>query len=222
MKFSRCVILLSLIVAYGTAKPSKVNENLGKDQYLAKAKQQITEKFQFPSFCNGVECPKYHLVKKYSGFEHRQYDATQWISTPVTLDGEGISIHYKHLLQYISGFNSAGVHLSITAPVLIMIQLGKDNPENNTMSIFLSANLKDPPMPSNPIVSLQSYPKASLYVRSFDGYALAEDYRKHIEALTEQLTALGLDFNKSFFACNIYDPPTKLTNRHNEVWVVAA
>ncbi|XP_071996740.1 heme-binding protein 2-like [Engystomops pustulosus] len=113
------------------------------------------------------------------------------------------------------------MHLSITSPVVVSFKLGYREPKTGTMSIFLSANLKNPPAPLNSNTFLQSYPKASLYVKSFGGIAKKEGYAKNIQALAEELTKLGLHFDHSFSACNIYDPPTKLSNRHNEVWFLA-
>ncbi|KAG8550025.1 hypothetical protein GDO81_029494 [Engystomops pustulosus] len=154
------------MLAYRTSPlTSTVNKNPRKTGPPARTKLDIPEEYQHPAFCNGVECPKYRLVKKYPGFEHREYDATKWVSTPVTLDDEGTEAAYINLFKYINGSNSEGMHLSITSPVVVSFKLGYREPKTGTMSIFLSANLKNPPAPLNSNTFLQSYPKASLYVK---------------------------------------------------------
>lgn len=215
MLFPTCFILLSLIMACATAEASKFHKN----QPPTRAKRHISEEHQRPSICNWLECPKYRVLKTYPGFEHREYDATQWVSTPVTLNHKDVDAGIKKLLQYMNGSNAAGMHLDITAPVVIMN--GRES-DQATMSIFLPAKLKNPPMPLNSTNYLQRHPKASLYVRSFSGMAKQDDYAENIKALAAELSAQNLDFDTSFVACNIYDPPSKLNDRYNEVWFRAA
>ncbi|XP_069810476.1 heme-binding protein 2-like [Dendropsophus ebraccatus] len=179
----------------------------------------VSDHNQRPVFCGDNDCPKYQLVKQYEGFEHRKYDATQWISTSVLAGKQSINIGFWNIFQYFNGSNSAGLKMKPTVPLVIMVP--GNQTVNLTMSAFLSESLKNPPKPLKSTLSLHKYPEASLYVRSFGGFASKEDFATHISALAEELTTLDLPFDDSFVACNIYDPPEKRSDRHNEVWLLA-
>lgn len=78
MMFPTCFILLSLIMACGTAEASNFHKNLGKNQPPTRAKRHISEEHQRPSICNWLECPKYRVLKTYpvrngSGYEYKEF-----------------------------------------------------------------------------------------------------------------------------------------------------
>ncbi|XP_069810661.1 heme-binding protein 2-like [Dendropsophus ebraccatus] len=214
MMFPRCFFLLSLIAAYRTADASYVNKDL--EENLRPTKAQL-----YPSFCNGLECPKYRLVKKYSGFEHRQYEATQWISTEVPLSPDEPFTGDMDIRQYMDGTNSEGLYMEDTVPLVTMLTLENNKPVKMTLSVFLSANLKKPPKPLTSTIFLQKYPEVSLYVKSFGGIASDKDNIKQINTLATELIVLGLPFDESISAYNIYDPPDKSGDCYNEVWLFA-
>ncbi|XP_069810662.1 heme-binding protein 1-like [Dendropsophus ebraccatus] len=208
MMFPKCFFLLSLIAAYRTAEASDAIKDL-KEGTLP------------PSFCNGLECPTYRLVKKYSGFEHRKYDASNWISTVLPMKKDEPFTGFSDIRQYMDGSNSAGFCFKDSVPLLIMVTLGETKPVNMTGSMFLAEYPENTPEPSKSTIFLKKYPEVSLYVRSFGGSASDEDYATHINALATLLTTLGLPYDKSFYGYNIYDPPDKQSDHYNEVWFLA-
>ncbi|KAM4043667.1 heme-binding protein 2-like [Anomaloglossus baeobatrachus] len=214
MMFFSCFLLLNLIAAHETAEAIPVNENLGKNQ-------RIPEEYQ-PSFVqDGMECPKYRLLKKYPGFEQREYDETTWISTPVELNNEGLKTSYNNLSQFFKGSNSAGLVLSFTAPVLLMVSLGAGESVTASMGMFLSPKVTPPPKPlksDQNSLRLKKLIKVSVYVKSFTGDVSGANIQENLNNLAGELMDLGLDFDQSFFGCHIFDFNSKFTKRQNEIW----
>ncbi|XP_075059925.1 heme-binding protein 2-like [Mixophyes fleayi] len=178
---------------------------------------------QSASFCRELDCPKYQLVKQYDNFEHRTYEETRWVTTSLKLDffSIGMVTSFRRLFKYISGENSEELKINMTVPVVTSVPLQKPPVHNSTMCFFVPHALENPPNPSNPAVYLVTYPSMSVYVKSFDGYALEATYTKQAKALAEDLKTLGLQFEDSFFLRAGYNDPFTLFNRHNEVWFYA-
>ena len=57
-------------------------------------------------------------------------------------------------------------------------------------------------------------------VQEFGGFGT--NAMKMAQALRQDLIQDSIPFQDGAFAYSLYDPPTKLWNRHNEVWVAAA
>ncbi|KAM8945484.1 heme-binding protein 2-like [Pelodytes ibericus] len=182
----------------------------------------ITENQQPPRFCRSYQCPKYYLEKKYKGLEQRVYEQTHWVATDLDLklDYSSVITSYNRLSQYISGSNEQGERLEMAVPVVVIVPINRHSPANATMLFFLPPHT-DRPIPLDSRIFLVKYPVASLYVKSFAGFALASDYVDKSKALAEELVVLEKPFDTSFFACSGYDGPHKLTDRHNEVWFLA-
>ncbi|KAM8947402.1 heme-binding protein 2-like [Pelodytes ibericus] len=176
--------------------------------------------YQAPSFCGKSECPKYELVKDYKTFELRSYEPTQWVSTSLDMDliGIGMVTSFRRLFKYISGSNTESLKINMTVPVILSVPLNDDS-VNATMSFFLA--LENPPRPLDPNVYLEKYGQQSVYVKSFGGYAFDYEYAKKAKALSEELVALGIPFEDSFYERVGYNSPFTLFNRHNEVWYLA-
>ncbi|XP_069624013.1 uncharacterized protein [Ranitomeya imitator] len=130
MMFFSCFLLLNFIAAHGTAEPVPVNENLGKNQ-------RTPLNFQSQYTQDGMECPKYRVLKKYPGFEYREYEESAWITTAVELTEEGLKTSYNNLCQFYKGFNSAGVHMSFTAPVQLLFSFGNGDSISTRMDLSL-------------------------------------------------------------------------------------
>ncbi|XP_044147176.1 heme-binding protein 2-like [Bufo gargarizans] len=173
---------------------------------------------KLPPFCGHYDCPKYQLVKDYAEFELRQYEETHWVTTSVKQDILGMVTSFNRLFNYISGNNAEGLKINMTVPVIIYVPLKQPPADNATMSIFVPHEVENAPKPTDPEVYLDTYPAASVYVKTFGGYALSTAYAYQAEALAENLRLLGLQFDDTYFVHASYNAPTEFLNRHNEVW----
>lgn len=61
-----------------------------------------------------------------------------------------------------------------------------------------------------------------VYVRSFGGWATGSKYIEAAADATKALEAAGYATSSDHFFTAGYDSPFRLTNRHNEVWLLAA
>ncbi|KAM4772183.1 heme-binding protein 2-like [Rhinophrynus dorsalis] len=175
---------------------------------------------KYPRFCRNHKCPKYQLVKKYDTFEHRIYEASNWVTTTLELDflGLGIATSFRHLFEYISGKNSEGMEIKMTVPVRIQVPSKNASFANATMSLFVPPTVANPPTPKNPAVYLEHFPPKSVYVKTFGGYALKSDFEKMAKVLEKDLVAQGKPFDDSYGTAAAYNDPFTFFDRHNEVW----
>ncbi|XP_056423563.1 heme-binding protein 2-like [Hyla sarda] len=199
-------LLLGLLVVFG----------------IAVTAQDVASQTQRPSFCGTNDCPSYQLLKKYENFEHRHYEETRWVVTPLVQDVFGIEMmkSFRRLFKYITGMNSEGQTINMTVPVAIDVPL-ESSSVSSTMSFFVPHEVENPPTPTDPEIHLKKSPEFSAYVRQFGGYALGFMYEKHAKALAEDLKALGLQFDETYYVRAGYNDPFTLFNRHNEVWYIA-
>ncbi|NP_001108278.1 uncharacterized protein LOC100137667 precursor [Xenopus laevis] len=208
MKNLVALLLLSLLSLHGT--PSQADDINSDAENL-------------PVFCTRYKCPRFQLVKKYEKFEHRIYNATNWVTTSLKLDffGIGLAKSFKRLLNYINKQNSEDLVINMTVPVRIKVPQSDISSTNATISLFLPPAVVTPPAPLNPAVYLEKLPEISVYVRSFGGYALNSDYEKQAKILAKELEALELPFENSYGTAAGYSDPLTFFNRHNEVWYIA-
>ncbi|XP_040285613.1 heme-binding protein 2-like [Bufo bufo] len=190
---------------------------------IAVQASDVSSQNKLPSFCRSYDCPDYQLVKQYDDFELRQYEESRWVTTSLKQDifGMGIMISFNRLFKYISGNNAEGLKINMTVPVITYVPLKQPPADNSTMSFFVPHAVENPPKPTNPEVYLDTYPAASVYVKSFGGYALNKAYGDQAKALAENLKLLGLQFDDTNFIRVGYNSPFELSNRHNEVWYMA-
>ncbi|XP_077138930.1 heme-binding protein 2-like [Ranitomeya variabilis] len=207
---ARSALLLGLISLFGIAVAEEQAFNVSSEK-------------QLPSFCRTSDCPKYQLVKKYDNFELRQYEETRWVRTSLKQDLFGFEMvaSFQRLYKYIRGNNAEERKINMTLPVVIYVPLKQPPAGNSTMSLFVTHEVENPPEPTNTEVYLDTVPPASIYVKTFGGYALQFTYNKQAKALAEELRTLGLEFDDSYFARVGYNPPYEFVDRHNEVWYMA-
>ncbi|XP_073528574.1 heme-binding protein 2-like [Phyllobates terribilis] len=206
----RSALLLGLLSLFGIAVAEEQEFN-------------VSSQNQLPSFCRTSDCPKYQLVKKYDNFELRQYEETRWVTTSLNQDLFGLEMvkSFKRLFKYISGSNAEELKINMTVPVVIYMPLKQPPAGNSTMSFFVPHEVANTPEPTNPEVYLDTIPTASIYVKTFGGYALEFTYNKQAKVLAEELRTLGLQFDDSYFVHVGYNPPFEFVDRHNEVWYMA-
>ncbi|KAL4436820.1 hypothetical protein ABPG75_003959 [Micractinium tetrahymenae] len=76
---------------------------------------------------------------------------------------------------------------------------------------------EQPPKPNSKHVHVDKFPAWTAHVRGFEGWPTAANFRKHANKLMKYLEEDDKDFLEDWFVCSIYDPPTELFNRYNEV-----
>ncbi|XP_067684113.1 heme-binding protein 2-like isoform X1 [Haliotis asinina] len=178
-----------------------------------------------PTFCHGLDCPRFKVLKSVKGeYEVREYSASQWVSTnSAGIDfAEASQTNFRRLYNYISGKNSAGKKIKMTAPVIIKIIPGPGPAceSNFTMSFYV---VKDnPPTPTDSKVFLQGFPSFRAYVRSFGGYDMEsiKPWLKEADKLRNFLNGT-YSYNTDYYYTAGYDSPFKILHRHNEVWFIA-
>ncbi|XP_028828285.1 heme-binding protein 2 [Denticeps clupeoides] len=178
------------------------------------------------SFCTEFrECLQFDLVCKMDEYEVRHYSPTRWVSTDAEayFMGVGAAMAFRRLYQYITGANTEGVQIGMTAPVLVKIpeKTKKWEPAMYTLSFLLPSDFQEsPPVPTNDKLYFTDMPDMDVYVRSYGGWMLSVTSRLHANLLTKQLQKVQASYNDTYHYMVAYDSPLKLLNRHNEVWYV--
>eukprot|EP00884_Botryococcus_braunii_P000677 jgi/Botrbrau1/1060/Bobra.0076s0026.1 len=179
-----------------------------------------------PWFCHDLDCPSYKVINKTKTYEIREYKKTVWASStiPGFIYSIALNTGFMRLFHYISGDNADQAKIDMTAPVLAEVVPG-DGPfcrSNFTVSFFVPPQLADTvPEPTNPDVYISKLPAQRVFVLQFGGF-LVDDFTlsSKASALTEAVKADGFEIIEDKFFTAGYDPPFRLTNRHNEIWVV--
>ncbi|XP_044147174.1 heme-binding protein 2-like [Bufo gargarizans] len=190
---------------------------------LAVQASDVAGQNELPPFCGHYDCPKYQLVKQFNDFELRHYQNTRWVTTSLKQDviGIGMVTGFHRLFMYINGNNAEGLKMNRTVPMMVYMPLKQPPAGNATMSFYVPQEVKKPPTPTDPEVYLDTFPAASVYVKTFGGYAFNAMYVTQAKALAENLRFLGLQFDDTYFVSAGYNSPFDFFSRHNEVWYMA-
>jgi len=175
--------------------------------------------------CHGLDCPKYTVLNSTDKWELRRYEATKWVATNDTqfLKEQSNSQMFFKLFAYISGANSQGVKIDMTAPVLTKVIHGQGPNCRSTFvqHFMLTHKLWAAPIPpTDASVYIVDIPQMDVFVRQFGGYAEATDYTYNVRTLAADLTDDGYSVDDSFYYEAGYDGPYSFTARHNEVWLL--
>ena len=134
---------------------------------------------------------------------------------------------FQRLFSYISGENEGNIHVNMTAPVLTRVLPGAGPNCESTFEIsfftpfgFQSVD-NAPPKPTNPDVYIQTIGAMNVAVNEFSGFAKSKEIIAHAAKLESDVTAdTSIEpENEDIWYYAGYDPPFRLSNRHNEVWV---
>ncbi|DBA72585.1 TPA: hypothetical protein ACH3X2_010338 [Trebouxia sp. C0005] len=178
-----------------------------------------------PPFCHGHECPPFTVLESTSRYQLRQYEDAKYVET--TIEGSGASAAvtkgYTRLFRYISGNNVDNAKIDMTSPVIIFERSSdgfKSAEKNYTIAFYLPQQFQgEAPAPKDNAINIIDVPCATLYVKEFGGFGT--NAMKMAQALRQDLIQDSISFQDGAFAYALYDPPTKLWNRHNEIWVAA-
>lgn len=184
-----------------------------------------------------TEQQPYELVHSYPHFKLRRYPAhiVAEVHVNATFDRAG-NAAFRHLFNYISGSNTAGQKLAMTAPVIQdsgpseklamtapVVQSGplpgSDAPADFVVAFVLPAGLtaETAPVPTNPDVGIRAVPGSVAAVVRFSGSGTGAAFARRNTGLQAALTLTGLTaVGPPRFAR--FDPPFKpWFLRHNEV-----
>ena len=132
------------------------------------------------------------------------------------------------LFQYIQGNNEEGMKIKMTVPVTMLMRPGKEpgsvSPKTRTMSFFIPfKHQEDAPAPSASDVQLSIDEPFCAYVKVYGGWSsvskVQENYKSLVAALKRD--GLGDDFHTDVIYSAAYDEPFKVSNRHNELWLIS-
>ena len=113
----------------------------------------------------------------------------------------------------------------MTSPVLNYIEpaQGPYCTTNFTISFFVPYAYQPPnngpPKPTESIVYLEEIKAMTVGVISFEGFGDDDVVIAEAAELNKLLGDSGLDYDKNNWFYAGYDPPFRLTGRHNEVWI---
>lgn len=188
---------------------------------------QLADHEPNPWFCRDKECPTFKVKKTTDQYEQREYDAAAWVAFNTT----GLKFELAmgrasaSLARYFKGQNEQEVKMNLTTPLATLMRLeergGYDINNNFTIALVLpAAQQHDPPKPSleGPFVFCTG--SRTVFVRGFSGFATEESFKEQHSKLRDALLANNEEFDDGGFVAAVYDGPTVLTNRHNEIWLI--
>uniref|UniRef100_A0A8W8IBN5 Heme-binding protein 2 n=2 Tax=Magallana TaxID=2171616 RepID=A0A8W8IBN5_MAGGI len=151
---------------------------------------------------------------------------SQWVTTRdlmTSYDSHKNSQMFFKLFHYISGNNTAGMKIPMTAPVVDIYTPGVGENNQQTvmeMHFMIPHNMQPyPPAPTDPTVYISMLPALDVYVKSFGGFS---DHMTNLVKITElknEINNSSLYYGDHFYTAG-YDGPYSV-NRHNEVWLAA-
>lgn len=184
-----------------------------------------------------TEQQPFDLVRRYPHFELRRYPAhvVAEVQVNARFDRAG-NAAFRYLFNYISGANTAGQKVAMTAPVLQASRPGQkiamtapvlqqgplpgsDGPADFAVAFVLPAGMtaETAPVPTSPEVHIRSVPGSLAAAVRFSGAGTEDAFRRRLEGLHAALALAGLTpVGPPRFAR--FDPPFKpWFLRHNEV-----
>jgi len=182
-----------------------------------------------PWFCHGIDCPTFTNTST-DGIEVRTYSAAYWASTNVSSISfdYAVNVGFNRLFNYISGENDSNGTIDMTAPVLNRVEPGAGPNCNSTFTISFftpfSYQESGPPSPTSSLVFIETIGPLNVAVSAFGGFDSQKVVIAEAAALEQKVSAapsIQVDeagYGDAWFFAG-YDPPFKLTNRHNEIWV---
>ena len=177
-----------------------------------------------PSFCNGLDCPKFTVVSvSKEGYETRQYMPSKWVGTTTTGSSfiKETDDAFRKLFDYIEGANKDGIKIPMAAPVASKIVPVGGGMSNFTTLFFVPfAYQSNTSVPTDPTLGIVELPAITAYVQSFGGYMRDEQVKDNIEKLRTELDKDGKSYVTDFYFAAGYDSPYRFLDRHNEVWLL--
>jgi hypothetical protein len=180
--------------------------------------------------CSQYDCPPYTVLStdEAASIEVRQYLSVRWVRTAVQsfYYEEAVNIGFNRLFDYITGANSEGIDISMTAPVATQVIPGAGPFCESTfiISFFVPFEYQEPnpapPTPTDENVFIETLPETTKAVKMFPGYITRWDqYIAPITDLVSYCESEGYKFVPNIETTAGYDSPFQLYDRHNEIWI---
>jgi hypothetical protein len=170
------------------------------------------------------QVPPFKVEKNTSDYEVRSYADSTWVTTN-TSGGLAVAVTTASvpLLRYVKGKNDEDRSVGVGKPVLVgLFPTAKfaELSDNKTVAFYLTEDAKDTaPKPDDEDLYIIEKPDdTEVIVRSFGGFADEEKALKEAGKLAQALDEDKIQYVGDAFFLAIYDPPTTLTDRHNEIW----
>jgi hypothetical protein len=170
-------------------------------------------------FMNGqknIEKYPYKVVKNYSDFEIRIYEASLFTSVKLSNNTykETSSKGFSILAGYIFGGNNKNEKIAMTSPVAMTI-------DDATTMMFLvpkKYTKETLPKPNNGAIQFTEMPAKKVAAITFNGWANDDKIKDYKEKLMAALDKNGIKYTANFYFLG-YNAPFELLNRKNEVIV---
>lgn len=177
----------------------------------------------FQSYSLTIEGPCYTSVRNASDYAVRRYGPNKlfWSTAYVnstdfdTVENDGFDTNFN----YISGDNDKNEKIPMTSPVINR----SPDLEHWAVSFYAPSNFKTyESVPKSKIVDIIQTPEDYLVaVVTFGGFAQEADFKEKESQLRAALERDGVKTREGEWGrvWAGYDPPFRLFDRHNEVWV---
>jgi hypothetical protein len=165
---------------------------------------------------NRTEQYPYKVIKKFEGFEVREYKEALFART--IIDGntyrERANGGFRTLASFIFGENEQKQKIAMTSPVTITMS------KESTMEFMMPAQYNEQQLPKPKNSSIEIYRKPSVIMAAieFGGWADDEKINSKIEELKKLLNTQNIRYEEPFQFMG-YNPPYQVINRRNEVVV---
>uniref|UniRef100_A0A667XR13 Heme-binding protein soul2 n=1 Tax=Myripristis murdjan TaxID=586833 RepID=A0A667XR13_9TELE len=162
------------------------------------------------------------VISVVQDFEERVYSATRWITAKVpSAEAGAVKAGMYKLYNYGKGENEAGSDVPMnTWPALVTVTEGEDGSDGEvSVSWFVSADT-ELPKATDPSVSEELRPAATVYVRTFGGSPSRAHGQENVKQLREALVHAGKSFEPHRYSGVIYEAPWSFVH-HNEIWIYA-
>ena len=165
---------------------------------------------------SSIENYPYKIVKSFSKFEIRNYEATLFTSVKLTANnykeasGKGFSI----LAGYIFGGNETNEKIAMTSPVSMSLE------DTMTMMFMVPKKFRkeDLPKPNQSNIEFREEPSKTMAAITFGGWANSNNIEVYKNKLKTALEEEGIPYSNKFYFFG-YNPPFEILNRRNEVLV---
>lgn len=165
---------------------------------------------------SSIENYPYNIVKSFSTFEIRNYEATLFTSVKLTTNnykeasGKGFSI----LAGYIFGGNEKNEKIAMTSPVSMSLE------DTMTMMFMVPKKFRKEnlPKPNQSNIEFREEPSKTMAAITFGGWANSKKIEAYRNKLKTALEDEGIPYSNKFYFFG-YNPPFEILNRKNEVLV---
>lgn len=166
---------------------------------------------------SGVEIAPYKVLKKEGAFELRHYERMVLVTATMSEGIDNQRGSFYKLFDYISGENSQGREIPMTAPVF----MDQENKKTEKMSFVLPYNytMDMAPSPQDETVKLEEVKNYTVAVVTFSGLLKQDNITEHQIMLEEWIKSNGYKKTGSVKAAGYNPPFTIPAMRRNEVLI---